>query len=86
MTRITAGTFSAKIPAMPNQATVEYRTIAYDNFNNSAVSDNQELLYRYTVIPEPFRHHHCGFDWGNLLAAAFIKRRKVALRVLLLSW
>ena len=52
MTRITAGTFSAKIAAMPNQATVEYRIIAYDNFNNSAVSDNQGLLYRYSVIPE----------------------------------
>jgi hypothetical protein len=37
---------------MPYQTVVEYKVVAYDNFDNSAVSDNQGILYSYTVIPE----------------------------------
>lgn len=86
MKRIAVGTFSAKIPAMSYQATVEYRIIAYDNFNNSAVSDNQGLLYSYTVIPEfPLGIIIAVFIGATLLMAAFIKRRKVALRRLFSS-
>jgi len=87
MTRIAAGTFSANIPAMPYQATVEYRIIAYDTFNNSAVSDDQGLLYRYTVVPEfPAGIIFAVLIGATLLAAAFIKRRKVVFRRLFSSW
>jgi hypothetical protein len=44
--------FSANLTAMPYQTFVGYKIIAYDNFNNAAVNDNQGLLYSYTVIPE----------------------------------
>jgi hypothetical protein len=45
-------TFTADIPAMPNQTNVKYKIVAYDNFNNSAVNDNTGLYFTYTVIPE----------------------------------
>ena len=52
MTQIAQDTFSATIPPLPYQTFVEYKIIAYDNFNNSAVNDNQGVFYHYTVIPE----------------------------------
>jgi hypothetical protein len=80
MTQIANGTFSATIPAMPLQVTVEYRIIAYDNFNNSAVSDNQGVFYHYTVIPEfPSGIFYAIPLGAALLAAIIIKKRKASL-------
>jgi hypothetical protein len=77
MTQIAEGTFSATIPAMPLQTTVEYRIMAYDNFNNSAVSDNQGAFYRYTVIPEfPSGIFYAVPLGAALLTAMLIKKRK----------
>jgi hypothetical protein len=77
MTQIANGTFSATIQAMPLQATVEYRIIAYDNFNNSAVSDNQGAFYRYTVVPEfPSGIIYAIPLGAALLAVIMIKKRK----------
>jgi len=76
MTQIAEGTFSATIPPMPYQITVEYTIIAYDNFNNSAVSDNQGLLYRYTVIPEfPSGVIFAVLFGSTLLTSVVIKRQ-----------
>jgi glucose/arabinose dehydrogenase len=87
MTHVTEATFSAKIPPIPYQVTVEYRIIAYDNFNNSAISDNQGLLYRYTVIPEfPSGIIVAVLMASTLLTAAIIKKRGAALRRLFSSW
>lgn len=61
MVQVAQDTFNATIPAMPYQATVEYRIVATDNFDNTAVNDNQGLFYKYTVIPE--------FAAGTMLAA-----------------
>jgi glucose/arabinose dehydrogenase len=80
MTHVSEGTYSAKISPMPYQATVEYRIIAYDNFNNSAVSDNQGLLYRYIVVPEfPSGAIVAVLIGATLLTAVVIKRRKNAI-------
>jgi glucose/arabinose dehydrogenase len=77
MTQVVEGTFSATIPAMPYQTTVEYRIIAYDNLNNSAVSDNQGIFYNYTVIPEfPTGVIITVLIGATLLTAIVIKRRK----------
>jgi glucose/arabinose dehydrogenase len=76
MTQVAEGTFSATIPAMPYQTTVEYRIIAYDNLNNSAVSDNQGIFYHYTVIPEfPTGVIITVLIGATLLTAIVIKRR-----------
>jgi len=40
------------LSALSHEASVEYKIIAYDNFNNSAATDNQRVFYRYLVIPE----------------------------------
>jgi len=45
-------TYTANITEMPYQTNVRYKIIAYDNSNNSAVKDNNENFYTYTVIPE----------------------------------
>jgi glucose/arabinose dehydrogenase len=77
MTQTVAGTFNANIPPMPYQATVEYQIIAYDNFNNSAVSNNRGLLYSYTVIPEfPSGAILAVLIGSTLLTAAVIKKSK----------
>jgi glucose/arabinose dehydrogenase len=77
MTQIAQGTFSASIPALPYQTFVEYKIIAYDNFNNSAVSDNQGLSYDYTVIPEFSSVIIFVILLGaTLLTAMVIKKRK----------
>jgi hypothetical protein len=87
MTQIASGTFSANIPAMPYQTIVEYKIIAYDNFNNSAVSDNQGLLYSYTVVPEfPSGAVVAVLMASTLLTAAVIKKRKTTFRRLFSSW
>jgi glucose/arabinose dehydrogenase len=77
MTQIAEGTFSATIPAMPYQTSVEYRITAYDNFNNSAVSDNQGVFYGYTVIPEfPAGVIIAILIVATLLTAVVIKKRR----------
>jgi hypothetical protein len=77
MTQIAQDTFSATIPALPYQTFVEYKIIAYDNFNNSAVSDNQGLSYHYTVIPEFSSVIIFVILLGaTLLTAIIIKKRK----------
>jgi len=87
MTQISHGTFSANIPAMPYQTTVEYKIIAYDNANNSAVSDNQGLLYSYTVVPEfPSAAVLAVLMSSTLLTSVVIKKRKAAFRRLFSSW
>ncbi|NWG10330.1 PQQ-dependent sugar dehydrogenase [Candidatus Bathyarchaeota archaeon] len=45
-------TYTGNITAMPYQTQVEYRIIAHDNADNTAVNDNLGLFYTYTVIPE----------------------------------
>jgi hypothetical protein len=61
---------------MPYQTTVEYRIIVYNNLNNSAVSDNQGVFYRYTVILEfPSGVIIAVLIGATLLAAVVIKRR-----------
>jgi hypothetical protein len=87
MAHIDGDTFSASIPPMPYQATVEYRIIAYDNLGNFAVSDNQGLFYRYTVVPEfPSGVTIAVLLGSTLLVAAVVKKRKVAFRSLFFSW
>ena len=87
MTHVAEDTFSAKVPPMPYQATVEYRITAYDNFNNSAVIDNQGLLYRYTVIPEfPSGVIIAVLMASTLLTAAVVKKRGASLRRLFSLW
>jgi len=52
MTPVAGNTFTASLPALPNQTFVEYRIIANDNMGNMAINDNQGFLYSYSVIPE----------------------------------
>jgi hypothetical protein len=52
MTHTGGSTYTTNITAMPYQTNVQYRIIASDNANNSAVNDNQGSLYTYVVIPE----------------------------------
>jgi hypothetical protein len=78
MTLTAQETWSGAIPALPNQTTVEYKITAYDNFNNSAVSDNQGLYYHYTVIPEFSSVMICIILMGAAsLTAIIIKKRKI---------
>ena len=57
-------TYTADIPAMPDQTQVNYRIIAYDNLDNIAVKDNLGEFYNYLVIPE--------FPSVTILVAVFI--------------
>jgi glucose/arabinose dehydrogenase len=76
MTLTSQDTFSGTIPAMSYQTAVEYKIIAYDNFNNSAVSDNQGVFYNYTVIPEfPTGIIYAILIGATLLTAIIIKRK-----------
>lgn len=87
MVHIDGDTFSASIPPMPNQATVEYRIIAYDNFDNVAVSDNQGLFYRYNVVPEfPSGIAIAVLLVFTMLVAVVVKKGKVAFRRLFFLW
>lgn len=52
MSLVTENSYTADIPAMPDQTQVKYRIIAYDNLNNVAVDDNLGGFYNYLVIPE----------------------------------
>jgi glucose/arabinose dehydrogenase len=80
MTQTSQDTFSGTIPAMPYQTSVEYKITAYDNFNNSAVSDNQGVFYNYTVIPEfPSGIIYAILFGATLLMAIIIKKRKAHL-------
>jgi glucose/arabinose dehydrogenase len=69
--------FSANLTAMSYQTFVEYKIIAYDNFNNLAVNDNQGLLYSYTVIPElsPWAIYAV-LVGATLLTTIIMKKRK----------
>jgi glucose/arabinose dehydrogenase len=81
MTQITQGTFNATIPPMPYHATIKYKIVAQDNFNNTAVSDNQGLLYSYTVIPELPPGITLAVLLGlTLLMTAVLKKRRKAIR------
>jgi glucose/arabinose dehydrogenase len=76
MTQTNQDTFNGTIPAMPYQTSVKYKITAYDNFNNSAVSDNQGVFYNYTVIPEfPSGIIYAILIGATLLTAIIIKRK-----------
>jgi hypothetical protein len=74
MTPVGDSVFSANITALPYQTVVEYKIVAYDNFNNSAVSGQ---LYSYTVIPELSSWAiYAVLIGATLLTTIIIKKRK----------
>ncbi len=52
MGNISSHTYVGKIPGFKAGTYVQYKIIAYDNANNSAVNDKNREYYVYTVIPE----------------------------------
>ncbi len=48
----TSGLYQTIIPGQPYCTWVNYKIIAYDNAENSAVEDNAGEYYVYHVIPE----------------------------------
>ena len=70
--------FVGNIPALPYQAFVEYKIIAYDSAGNFAVNDNQGFFYTYTVIPEfPSLASMAVLLIGALAIALMVKKRRV---------
>ncbi len=52
MQKTTGDTYQGEIPGLQAGTHVQYKIMAYDNIDNSAVEDNAGEYYVYTVIPE----------------------------------
>ena len=52
MNNISDNTYMGKIPGFEANTRVQYKIIAYDKANNSAVEDKNGEYYIYTVVPE----------------------------------
>jgi thermitase len=52
MNRVSNNTYQGDIPGFEAYSHVQYKIIAYDNFNNPSVEDNNGEYFIYIVVPE----------------------------------
>jgi len=83
MNNVLNNTYTGKIPGFEANTHIQYKIIAYDHANNSAVEDKNGEYYVYTVIPEFQSLALLIFMITTLIAVILTKTRNHAR---LLSW
>ncbi|MEM3665945.1 MAG: nitroreductase family protein [Candidatus Bathyarchaeia archaeon] len=68
-------TYAIEIPGFEANTRVQYKIVAYDNANNTAVEDNEGIYYVYIVIPEFQNYTTLIFISITLLILILTKRK-----------